>query len=82
MIERSEVLDEIDFYDEVYAEDSGFSKKGQENRRSMPVGSQSRAKAGRRRFGKRHSYAANGSHRRFRRKSLQKPSRDVARDSP
>lgn len=78
MIERSKALDELDFYEETFAEDSGFSRirKGRNNNRSMPVGSHTKAKAGRRRFGKQHSYAVNGPHRRYRRKSLQTPKRE------
>lgn len=80
MIERSKALDEVDLYEETFAEDSGFSRikkgKGSDNNRSMPVGSHTKAKSGRRRFGKQHSYAANGPHRRYRRKSLQTPKHD------
>lgn len=77
MIERSKALDEVDFYEETFAEDSGFSRirrgKSGGNNRSMPVGAHTKAKAGRRRFGKQHSYSANGPHRRYRRKALQLP---------
>ena len=72
MIERTKNFDDVSFFEEEFAEAAEMAPIRKSDKKSMPVGSHTNAKAGRRRYGKRHSFAENGAHKRFRRRSLRK----------
>ena len=72
MIERTKNFDSVESLIEEYAEEAAFSRIRKSEKRNMPVASHTKAKSGRRRFGKRHSFSENGAHKRYRRRSLHK----------
>lgn len=69
MIDRPREMDTVELLIAEFGQ-HGTAPIPKSQRRSMPVGSHTTAKAGRRRCGKRSSIAKNGAHRRFRRRSL------------